>query len=162
MSTGFLDANYGVADERRGRVVKKVVIWGLLALIVSAAVYFQFRNWKEERTLDRFLTLLREQKYQDAYAMWGDDPDLRKSYPPEAFLKDWGSSGEYGNVSAVKIENADVCGADREVWFTLIFPGKDPVGLVVRHGTNIITYAPEMRCPGRHLHFKEFLKSLFG
>ena len=159
---GFLDESYGVADERRGRKVKKVVIWGLLGLIVAGALYFQFRNWKEEKTLDRFLTLLREQKYQDAYAMWGDDPDMRKSYPPESFLKDWGPSGEYGNVAAVKIENTDVCGDNREVWFTLVFPGKNPVGLVVARGNNVITYAPEFRCPGRHWQWKEFFKRVFG
>lgn len=162
MASSFLDANYGVAEARRGRTVKKIVIWGVLALAVGAFLYFQFRNWKEERTVNRFLTLLREQKLQDAYAMFPDDPEMRRSYPPEAFIKDWGPTGEFGNVAAVTIENTDVCGADRDVWFTLIFPGKNPVGLMVPHGTNTVTFAPEIRCPGRHWQWKEFFKRIFG
>src|ERR1044071_6665449 len=117
MSSSFLDANYGVAEEKRGRRVKRIVIWGLLGIIVATVLYFQFRTWKEERTVNRFLTLLREQKYQDAYATW--DPEVHSTYPPESFIKDWGPSGEYANAAAAKIENVDVCGVDREVWFTL-------------------------------------------
>jgi hypothetical protein len=162
MASGFLDANYGVAEERRGRLIKRYLLWGLLAIVVAGGLYFYFRNWKEERTLNHFFSLLREQRFQDAYAMWGDDPALRKSYPPERFLQDWGPTGEYGNIAQVKVENEDVCGANREVWFTLTFPGKDPIGLVVERGTYILTFAPEIRCPGRHLHLKEFLKSVFG
>ena len=159
---GFLDESYGVADERRGRKVKKIVIWGLLAIIVAGALYFQFRNWKEEKTLDRFLTLLREQKFQDAYAMFPNEEEMRRSYPPEAFLRDWGPAGDYGNVAAVKIENTDVCGDNRDVWFTLVFPGKQPLGLMVPHGGSVITIAPEFRCPGRHWQWKEFFKRVFG
>jgi hypothetical protein len=155
----LLDENYGVADAKRSRVRWRIVLWGLLAVAVGVSLFFTFRNWREERTMNRFLALLREQKYQDAYALW-DDPETRSSYPPEKFIADFGPSGEFANVGTAKIEIIDSCGDG--VVFTLVFPGKPPLGLVVVRATNVIGFAQEARCPGKHWHLKEFLKSVFG
>jgi hypothetical protein len=155
----ILDENYGKAEGKRSRLVWRVVLWGLAAAIVGGSLYFYFQNYSQERTMDRFLSLLREQKYQDAYKMW-DDPETRSSYPPERFIEDWGPSGMYANAASAKIDNEDSCGDG--VVFTLVFPGQNPVGLVVTRGTNIMGFSMEARCPGKHWHLKEFLKSIFG
>ena len=61
---GYLD-DYGVVDAKRERRTKQIVIWGLAILLVGTSGFFYFRNWSEERTIDRFFTLLKEQKYSD-------------------------------------------------------------------------------------------------
>ena len=70
---GYLD-EYGVTDARRERLRKRIIIWGVLALIIGTSAFFYFRNWGEERALDRFVTLLKQQKYQEAYEQWLERP----------------------------------------------------------------------------------------
>ena len=90
---GYLD-EYGVTDARRERLRKRILIWGVLAVVVGTAVFFSFRNWGEERTMDRFMALLKRQNYAEAYRMW-QTPGSAKFYPPEKFAEDWGPAGVY-------------------------------------------------------------------
>ena len=80
---GYLD-EYGVADARREQLRKRIIIWGVLAVIVGISAFFYFRNWGEERALDRFVTLLKQQKYQEAYQLW-QTPDSAK-FPNRALV----------------------------------------------------------------------------
>jgi hypothetical protein len=93
----IISENYGVADTRREKRRKRVVIAGLLVLMVAAVAYFSLRTRGQERIVAQFLQTLREQKYQDAYQMWG----YSKGYPPESFLEDWGPASKYSNASAL-------------------------------------------------------------
>ena len=43
---GYLD-EYGVTDARREQTRKRIVIWGVLAVIVGVSGFFYFRNWTE-------------------------------------------------------------------------------------------------------------------
>jgi hypothetical protein len=151
---GFLDA-YGAGDERRERRTKRIVIWGLAALVVLSALYFTFRTWRQEQVVKQFLTLLRQKDYQGAYKLW-DCPAPCRYYPPDKFIEDWGPSGTYADVASAHVENVDYC--DSGVVFTLVFPKIDPIGLYVLRETNLISFAPWPRCPGPHLHLSEFLK----
>jgi len=157
---GFLD-NYGVADERRGRIVKRVVILGLAILVLSTAGYFYFRTWRQEKVVNQFLTALSQQDFQGAYKMWGCTQDTPcKYYPPEKFTQEWGPSAPYSNASAAKIDNIDYC--DEGVVFKISYPKADPVALWVENGSGVISYAPWPRCPGRHWQFRQFFKGLFS
>jgi len=155
---GFLD-EYGVADARRNRIVKQVLLWGLLVIVVGGSGFFYFRNWSEERRIDQFLGLLKEQKYQDAYALW-DSPDTRKYYTAEKFIEDWGPQGAYKNAAALKVEEADSC--DAGVVFSMAYPNVDNFGLWVARDSKVISFAPWARCPGPHLQVIQFLRSRFG
>jgi len=155
---GYLD-EYGVKDARRERRTKQIVIWGLAAVIVGTSVFFYFRDWSEERVMNRFTTLLKEQKYQEAYKMW-ETPDSAKFYPPEKFTEDWGPSGAYKNAAAMKIQDVDTCNAG--VVFNIAYPGAENFGLWVERSTGVISFAPWPRCPGSHLQVWQFLKSRFG
>jgi hypothetical protein len=157
----FLDESYGVADERRERLRKRIVLWGLVVIVVGGALFLTFRNWSQEQAVKHFLTLLQQQNYQDAYRLWGCTQDMPcKNYPPEEFAADWGPSSPFANVSEVKILHVDACGEG--VVFNLTAPNAAGVGLWVERGTNIISFAPWQRCPGRHLQLWEFLKSRFS
>src|SRR6266446_7956464 len=126
---GYLDA-YGVEDERRSRLVKRIVLWGLAIIVVASALYFTFRNWRQEQVVKQFFALLQQKDYQGAYKLWGCTPDTPcKYYPPEKFTEDWGPSGTYADIAAAHVENVDYC--DAGVVFTLAFPKMDPIGLYV-------------------------------
>lgn len=147
---GYLDA-YGAGDERRNRLVKFALLWGLAALIVAAAFYFTFRNWGEERTVKAFLTRLQQRDYQGAYRMWCPPDAPCKYYPPEKFNEDWGPSSSFADVAAVKIIHEDSCGGG--VVFNLVGPKAESIGLFVEGATKIISFAPWPRCPGPHLRW---------
>jgi hypothetical protein len=157
---GILDDAYGVGDERRERIRKRVILSGLAAVVIGTVLYFTFRTWPQERVVKRFVTLLAQKDYQDAYKLWGCTPETPcKYYPPDRFTADWGPDGAYADIAAAHIDNVDFC--DTGVVFTVTFPKADAIGLWVERETNVISFAPWVRCPGRHLHLWEFLKSRF-
>jgi hypothetical protein len=155
---GYLD-EFGVKDAQRERRTKLIVTWGLVAIVVGVSGFFYFRTWSEERVVGHFLTLLKEQKYQEAYKMW-ETPESPKFYPPAKFTEDWGPMGEYKNAASLKIEDVDAC--DSGVVFNVAYPGTDNFGLWVERKTGIVSFAPWPRCPGAHLQIWHFLKSKFG
>jgi len=156
---GYLDA-YGVADERKERMIKRVVLITLVVVIVVGAVYFTFRDWRQERTIKQFFSLLSGKEYQSAYALWGCTQDHPcKYYGPEQFAADWGPSSPYADASSIKILHEDNCGGG--VVFDLEHPNTKNVGLYVDGDSNQISFAPEERCPGRHWEIWEFIKSRF-
>ena len=94
---GYLDS-YGAGDERRERRNKRIAIWGLLTVIMALALYFTFRDWRQERVVKQFLTLLRQQDYQGAFKLWAPS----KYYPPEKFNEDWGPSTPFATPAPSK------------------------------------------------------------
>ncbi len=161
--SGFLDSTYGVADARRERRNKRIVLWSVTAVIVALILFFSFRNWRQERVMKQFISLLKQQNYQDAYKLFGcTQENPCKYYPPEKFNEDWGPAGEYKDAGNAKIENEDVYGSG--VIFTVAIPRKDPLGMWVETSTNVLSFAPNgwSRCPGKHLQLWEYLKSRFS
>jgi hypothetical protein len=157
---GYLDS-YGVVEERRGRVIKRAVLWGAVVVLVGGGLYFGFRNWRQEQVLKHFFALLQDKKYQEAYALWGCTQEQPcKYWGPEKFNEEWGPSSPYADVSAIKVIHEDSCG--NGVVFDIESPKMQPQGLFVENSSNTLSYAPEARCPGKHFQIWEFLKSRFG
>jgi hypothetical protein len=156
--SGYLD-EYGVAEARRGRIVKFIVLGVLTAAILGTAGFFYFRNWSEERVVDRFLDLLKQKNYQEAYKLW-ETPESRRFYPIQKFNEDWGPTGVYKDSAAIKVSNVDAC--EGGVVFTFNYPGTDDTGIWVDRGTKIMSFYSEPRCRGRHVQWGEFFKRLFG
>lgn len=154
---GYLDA-YGAGDERRERRNKRILLWVLAVLIVGTALYFTFRNWRQEQLVKQFFTLLQQKDYQGAYKLWGCSPETPcRYYPPEKFTEDWGPSSAY--AGSVKIAHVDACGGG--VVFNIQSPPAPDVGLYVERGASTISFAPWPRCPGPHWRW-DSLKSVFG
>jgi hypothetical protein len=157
---GYLDS-YGAGDERRERLIKRTVVLVVLLAVVGATLYFSFRNWRQEQTLKQFLSLLQQKDYQGAYKLFGCTQDTPcKYYPPERFTEDFGPSSAFANPSAIKTVHEDACGSG--VVFSLEVPQGNDVGIWVERDSNVISFAPWPRCPGRHLQLWEFLKSRFS
>jgi len=157
---GYLEA-YGAGEEQREKLIKRTVLWGLVAVILIGGAYLTFRNWSEEQVVKRFLSLLKDKDYQQAYALFGCTADHPcKYYSPEQFNSEWGPASPYADVAAIHIEHVDSCG--NGVVFDVESPKTDAVGLFVDRETKTLSYAQEPRCPGRHLQLWEFIKAHFG
>ena len=103
----LLDAQpYDPAKARRRKIEIAVAV---VAVIVLAALTWMYRNWPEERVVDKFFTALQHQDYETAYGIYFNDPDWRQhpqkysQYPYADFWRDWGPGGEWGLIKSHKI-----------------------------------------------------------
>jgi hypothetical protein len=153
---GILDPSYGALEERRSRSVKKILVWGFLALIAGGTLFVVFRNYREERAMKQFIAYLDKQQYQDAYKLMAPS----KYYPPEKFLEDFGPAGMYKDLSHASIQHEDVCSGG--VVFNVVPAKGEAWGLIVNSDTQQISFYSEPRCPGKHWQIWEFLKARFS
>lgn len=151
---------YGAGEEQRWRWVKRVLFIGLPSVLVLVAAFFYFRTWSQERVVSTFLATLEEKKYEEAYRMWCTPEKPCRYYPLDKFKEDWGPNGQYANLAVLKFESIDYC--DSGVVFEATYPNVQPFGLWVERSSNMISFAPWQRCPGKHLQFGPFLKRIFG
>jgi hypothetical protein len=157
---GYLDT-YGVADARRERRWKAIVLGVLAFAIVALVVFLFFRNRAEKGVANNFLDALRAHNYQRAYQIWGCTPESPcRDYSMQKFMEDWGPNGLYRNAGAIHFTMVDACGAG--VVLTVQYPNAEPFGLWVDRSTKVMGFAPWPRCPGRHWHLWEYLKSRFS
>jgi len=102
---------YDPARARRRRVRIAVIV---VALIVIALLAWHYRYWREERQVDKFFDALQEQKFEQAYGIWMNDPDWKQHpdkyarYPFSDFMKDWGPGGEWGIIKSHSIDGVAV------------------------------------------------------
>jgi len=103
----LLDAEqYDPNRERR----RRLKIAGVVVLVLLlAGLAWLYRNWAEERAVDRFFTALEQKNYEAAYGIWMHDPEWRQhtgrysQYPFNDFYRDWGPGGEWGLIKSHKI-----------------------------------------------------------
>jgi len=82
--------------ERR----RRLLISGLAFLaLLSGYLYYQFRNYPEERQARRFFASLQQQNFQEAYRIW----QPTSSYKYKDFLEDWGDHGLQGAVKTFHV-----------------------------------------------------------
>jgi hypothetical protein len=102
---------YDAAAARKKRNVIIVLVLLVLAILV---VCWQLRFWPEEHEVDRFFDALQQQNYEQAYAIWMNDPAWKQHpqrysrYSYKDFLQDWGPSGEWGIIKTHEIDGAAV------------------------------------------------------
>lgn len=159
----YLD-HYG-ADESRRHERRRRLLAGLgvlaVALVVALLLYFQFRDYRQQRRVREFLAELQAKNYQRAYEVWGCTPaNPCPNYKPEKFLEDWGPQSPYADAGAADMDLVERCG--NGVLVRVKFPKGEPVALVVERETNTLGFAPWPECPGRKWRFKEFFARLFG
>src|SRR5690242_19291299 len=137
----YLDPSFGVADARRERLRKRVLLSVLTAAVLGAAGYFLFRDWSQEQVVKQFLSLLGAKNYQAAYKLWGCSPETPcRDYPPEKFTDDWGPTGLYSNAASLHVDDVDHCGDG--VVFNIAYPKEQNFGLWVARDTNVLSFAP--------------------
>ncbi len=67
---GYLEG-YGAGEEKREKLIKRIALFVVLALIVGGVSYFFLRNFRETQQTKLFFELLRKQDYVAAYRLWG-------------------------------------------------------------------------------------------
>jgi hypothetical protein len=157
---GYLE-EYGVEDTQRNRLIKRGLLALLAVVVVGLALFLFFRNFQERRVANAFLDAIRAKDYQRAHNIWGcTAANPCRDYKMDRFMQDWGPNGEYAKASEGRYSIEDACGPG--VVFTLEIPGVEAVGIYVNRADKTMSFAPWPRCPGRHLHLWEFIKSRFS
>ncbi|MBI4877363.1 MAG: hypothetical protein HY822_22275 [Acidobacteria bacterium] len=146
--SGYLDS-YGAGQERREKIVRRLLLGALAAAILAATLYFFFRNWREDRQLRAFLELVRKQDYPAAYQLWGCTQAAPcRDYRFEKFLEDWGPKNPRGAIAAARIAKTRSC--DTGVIYTLEYgKNEDPLLLWVERKDRVLGYAPWPSCNPR-------------
>jgi hypothetical protein len=159
----YLEA-YGAAEQQRARILAWIkncsIVLGCV-LVIGLILYGVFKNHGEERQVKTFLGLLEAHNYPAAYAMWGcTDTHPCPDYSFVKFQEDWGPKNSHA-ASVAQIGLSQSCGPG--VLIRLDYKSaEEPVSLWVEQDSRIISFAPWPECPGRHLHFGAWLKSVFG
>jgi len=144
---GFMDG-YGVADARREKTRNRILIALALLLVTGGTLYFLFRNYREEKQAQLFLDHLRNQRYAEAYQLWGcSEASPCRDYSMKKFLEDWGKDSAAANVASVKITKTRSCSGG--IIQTLDFGKGEEVLLWVNRGDLVLGFAPWPVCNPR-------------
>jgi hypothetical protein len=162
--SSYLEA-YGAAEQHRARVLGIIKTSSIVlgaALILGLILYGVFKNYPQEQRAKAFVGLLDAHNYAAAYQMWGcTDSHPCPDYPFTKFQEDWGPKSEHANAAVAHIGLSQSCGPG--VLIQLDYKSsEEPVSLWVERDGGTISFAPWPECPGRHLHFGAWLKSVFG
>jgi hypothetical protein len=113
------------------------VLIAVVIVIISGAGYVVLRNFPEERAISRFLTMLEQGNYQEAYRLW--QPSSTYTYAD--FLHDWGEHGDYGKIRSFKILGSRSKGAVTVI-VTITVNGEPPRELLVDRKTKGLAFSP--------------------
>jgi hypothetical protein len=137
-------------DPRRERRRKQLVAVAVLVVLLLAALAYLYRNWPEERVVDRFFTTLERQDFERAYAIWFNDPGWKQhperyaKYPFREFYIDWGPGGEWGVIKSHEIEGSasPKGGASGVVVLVRINDRAEPARIWVEKSDKTLTFSP--------------------
>ena len=102
---GYLD-HYGAGEERREKNHQAPGAVPRLLLVIARrrSVTSIFKNYRQERQVNRFFDLLARQDYQGAYALWGcTAANPCSDYQFTEFMKDWGPHSEHADPKSFHI-----------------------------------------------------------
>jgi len=152
--SAYLD-DYGVQDARREKVLKRIVIAAVLVALAGVALYFQFRDYREKRQVTAFLSLLAQQDYRAAYALWGcTETNPCPAYSFEKFQEDWGPAGRHAGGASPEI--ADTRSCRDGIIQGVRFEGEDETWLWVGRADRSIGFAPWPYLCDPHIPVSEF------
>ena len=145
-NTIFTAPEYDPWRERRKRAI--VVAVAAAAFVIGFFVY-QYRNWPEERVVDRFFTALVNKDFETGYAIWEHDPAWKQhpqnypNYSFREFYNDWGPGGEWGIIKTFRIEgSASPKQGSGVVVVVTINERKEPARLWVEKKDKTLTFSP--------------------
>lgn len=145
-STIFTAPQYDPRRERR----KRAIIAGIVAAaIIVGILAYLYRNWPEERVVDRFFTALVNKDFETAYGIWLHDPNWKQhpqnypNYSFREFYNDWGPGGEWGIIKSFHIEgSANPKQGSGVVVVVTINERKEPARLWVEKKDKTLTFSP--------------------
>jgi hypothetical protein len=155
--SSYLDA-YGAEDERRLRIIRRVIISAVAAAVLATALYLFLKDYQEKQVVKQFLAQVNAGHYQEAYRTWGcTDTHPCPEYTFQKFMEDWGPAQ---TKNAWNI--ADVDGCPTGVVITVGASGVDPQPLWVQRSDKSISFSPWPECQGRRWRFRQFFRRITG
>jgi hypothetical protein len=143
---GYLD-HYGAGDEQRVRLIKRIILGFILAIVLTLLPWYLFKNHTQEGKVRNFFDLLRKHDYTAAYKTWGcDTPKACDGYPYDRFLEDW--SANSADPAALRILDSESCGSGVMLSVRANRDRKDT--LWVEKSTGVISFAPTPVCPNKN------------
>jgi len=136
-------------DSRLDQRKRMYAIAGLVLIIILGFLVYHFWNWREEHTVDRFLTAIEHKDFEKAYGVWNADPSWKQhpqkysGYNFGTFELDWGPTGEYGEIRSHRIrQSMTPKNSSGVVVITMINDRKEPLALWVERKDHSITFLP--------------------
>lgn len=144
--SSYLD-NFGVADARREKRNKRIVISLAVVAVAAGLLWYLFRDYKEEAQLRDFFSKLESKDFKGAYALWGcTDTTPCRDYAFDKFLRDWGPESSAGQVAAIQKGKLRSCSGS--VIQQLTIKGEE-VNLIVDRTSLTIGFSPWPVCNPR-------------
>ena len=120
------------------RPIGRYVLIGLVVAIVIAAAAYRFWDYPEEHAVSRFLETVERGDYKTAYQLW----QASSSYSYDDFVRDWGPSGDYGQIREFEIVRAKSASSGT-VTVTVIVNHRSPaLKLLVDKKTKGLAFSP--------------------
>ncbi|MDQ2776325.1 MAG: hypothetical protein M3Y57_15625 [Acidobacteriota bacterium] len=149
---------YGVEDERRSRVTKRIVIACVVALVAAIAGYLFFHNYPEKRTAGKFISLINTRDYQGAYRDWGcTDQHPCPNYSFQRFMNDWGPQSK----AATPWKVASVDGCKSFVTVNVQAQGAELQSLAIQRDDHSLGFAPSPECQEKQWRWGQFFHRIF-
>src|SRR3954454_4655033 len=148
---------YGAGDERRIRIIKRIVMAAAIIIILAVGAYLFFRNYPEKRVVKHFLSEVNGHQYEAAYRDWGCTPEHPcRDYDFNRFMRDWGAKVS----SPWNIASVDGC--KTFVTVNVQASGAELQSLAVERGNHTMSFAPAPECQEKQWHWKQFFHRIFG
>ena len=120
------------------RKIGRYVVIAVALLMIGGVAYIALRNHPEEQAVSRFVTVLEQSDYRQAYQLWQPS----SSYSYEDFLHDWGEHGDFGKVHSFKILGSRSKGAHSVIVFVTINDVEPPREILVDRKTKGLAFSP--------------------
>lgn len=138
----YLD-DYGVADARKERRNRRILLTLVAIVVLSGSLYLWFKNHRQEQRVREFLGLLERGDHPAAYSMWGCKVEAPCThYDYKSFLEDWGPASPVGQVKSFRLGRSRATGSGVVITVT-VNEGK-PLRLWVETSTGILGFAPSL------------------
>ena len=100
------------SPSRARRLFPLIAIIAIVLAVSGGALSWFYRYWPEEHVVNKFFVALERKDFDAAYGIYFSDPDWKQhpakysQYSLPLFMRDWGTSSQYGAVVSHKIECA--------------------------------------------------------
>ena len=154
---GYLQ-NYGIEEEHRGRIVKRILIALGVVLGTLLVGYLTYHNYPEKHVVNGFLDHINSGRFEAAYRQWGCSAEHPcPNYSFQRFLRDWGPESKA--TSPWTISSVDSCTAFLTV--NVQAQGAELQSLAVQRNDHSLGYAPDPECQERKWHWAQFFDRVF-
>src|SRR5579883_1043337 len=134
-------------DPRKARRRNTTIVAIFVAVLIVGTIAWFYRNYPEERVVQKFMTALENKDYEKAYGIWQHDPNWKQhpqNYPNYSFgefYQDWGPGGEWGLIHSFHIDGS-VSGGSGVVVVVTINQRKEQARLWVENKSKTMTFSP--------------------